>query len=175
MHKLKELISHCTEFTIKGLEEVNSKIIESLQTSGTTSHVKGLQIIQLQKTIFIVGVFSLFESIIQDSLSCKDGFIEVKKILLDKGNNTLYNKFNDYYLAINVLKYGRGNSYNRLVDRSESLPFKIKLEDEYFFQEGDVSEIKTLIEVDDGFILECANLLVQVCNEIELDKISHTI
>lgn len=172
MHCLEELIGHCTEFTIEGLEKVNSKVIEEMQTSASTLLLKGLQMIQLQKAIFAVGIFSLFESMIKDTLSCKNGFNEVKKILKEKGNNTLLDKFNDYYLAINVLKHGKGKSYNRLVERKESLPFNIKLEDEYFFYEGDVTEINTLIEVDNDFVLECANLLVEVCYEILSDNIS---
>lgn len=171
MHSLEELIGYCTEFTIEGLEKVNSKIIEELQTSASTTLVKGLQMIQLQKAIFAVGIFSLFESMMQDTLSCENGFKKVKNILKEKGNNTLLDKFNDYYLAINVLKHGRGDSYKRLVERYEALPFRIKLENECFFNEGDVSEINTLIDVDDNFVLECANLLVEVCNEIESDRI----
>ncbi len=167
MHSLEELIGYCTGFTINSLDEVNSKNIEELQTSASTILVKNLQMIQLQKAIFAVGIFSLFESMMQDSLSCENGFKEVKKILEEKGNNTLLERFNDYYLAINVLKHGRGKSYNELVERYESLPFNIKLEDESFFNEGDVSEINTLIEVDNNFVLECANLLVEVCKEIE--------
>lgn len=167
MHSLEELIGYCTGFTINSLDEVNSKIIEELQTSASTILVKNLQMIQLQKAIFAVGIFSLFESMMQDSFSCENVFKEVKKYLKKKGNNTLLERFNDYYLAINVLKHGRGKSYNELVERYESLPFNIKLEDESFFNEGDVSEINTLIEVDNNFVLECANLLVEVCKEIE--------
>ncbi len=167
MHSLEELIGYCTGFTINSLDEVNSKNIEELQTSASTILVKNLQMIQLQKAIFAVGIFSLFESMMQDSFSCENVFKEVKKYLKKKGNNTLLERFNDYYLAINVLKHGRGKSYNELVERYESLPFNIKLEDESFFNEGDVSEINTLIEVDNNFVLECANLLVEVCKEIE--------
>lgn len=167
MHSLEELIGYCTGFTINSLDEVNSKNIEELQTSASTILVKNLQMIQLQKAIFAVGIFSLFESMMQDRFSCENVFKEVKKYLKKKGNNTLLERFNDYYLAINVLKHGRGKSYNELVERYESLPFNIKLEDESFFNEGDVSEINTLIEVDNNFVLECANLLVEVCKEIE--------
>lgn len=172
MNELKELIVHCTEFTIDGLEKVNSEIFEALQTSASTPLVKSLRMIQLQKAIFAIGMFSIFESMIQDWFLYKDGFNDVKKILEEKGNNTLLNKFNDFYLAINVLKHGKGKSYDKLVSRAESLPFRIKKKDENFFFEGDVSEVDTLIEVDDKFIKECANLLVQVCDEIETDNIS---
>jgi hypothetical protein len=37
---------------------------------------------------------------------------------------------------------------------------------EDFFNEGDVSEISNLIEVNDAFVLDCANLIEQVSQEI---------
>jgi len=37
---------------------------------------------------------------------------------------------------------------------------------ENFFDEGDVSEVSTLIEVDDKFVLNCAELIEQVSKEM---------
>lgn len=41
--------------------------------------------IQLQKAILAIGIFSLFESKLQDELSCRKGFEEAKKELIKKG------------------------------------------------------------------------------------------
>ena len=44
--------------------------------------------------------------------------------------------------------------------------FRIKRRDESFFFEGDVSEISTLIEVDDQFVLGCAEVIRNVSSVI---------
>jgi hypothetical protein len=46
------------------------------------------------------------------------------------------------------------------------LPFRIKRPGEDFFSEGDVSEVATLIEVDDRFVRDCAGLVAQVAGVI---------
>ncbi len=167
MHAFEDLIYRSTSFTLGTLDEANSKIIEALQTSGSTIHVKNLQMIQLQKTIFAIGMFSMFDAILQDQLKCRNGFEGAKNILKEKKKLELQNRFDEFICAINVLKHGEGRSYDALVSKAELLPFKIKLRGENFFDEGDVSEIDTLIEVDDTFVLNCANLIESVSNEIK--------
>lgn len=44
----------------------------------------------------------------------------------------------------------------------DELPFRIKRPDERFFFEGDVSKISTLIEVEDAFVLGCAEVIREV-------------
>ena len=166
MHKFEDLIYRSTSFTLGALEETNSKIIEELQTSESTILVKNLQMIQLQKAIFSIGMFSMFEAALQDQLSCRNGFEGAKNILKEKQNLKLHNRFDEFICAINVLKHGKGRSYDALLSKSEILPFKIKLQGENFFDEGDISEIDTLIEVDDSFVLNCADLIDKVSSEI---------
>ena len=166
MHNFTELIDRCTTFTLKNLKETNDKTTEALQTSGATSLVKTLQMIQLQKTILAVGMLSIFEAHLQEGLSCNNGFSEAKKILNDENKVDLEERFNNLLLAINVLKHGYGHSYNILIEKSKVLPFKIKLPEEYFFFEGDVSEISTLIDVDDVFVQHCADVIKDVSNVI---------
>lgn len=166
MHRFEDLIYHSTSFTLGTLEDTNSKIIAALQTAGSTVHVKNLQMIQLQKAIFAIGMFSMFDAILQDKLSCRNGFESAKKVLIVKQKLELHDRFNDFIRAINVLKHGEGRSYDSLLSKSEFLPFRIKLKEENFFDEDDVSEINTLIEVDDNFLLNCANLIEKISNEI---------
>ena len=47
-------------------------------------------------------------------------------------------------------------------NRSTVLPFKIKQPNENFFNEGDVSEVSTLIEVDDDFVMNRAKTIRDV-------------
>lgn len=168
MHSFDDLAYRSTAFTLSALEELNSKIMNSLETGASTASVKGLQMIQLQKTILAIGLFSLFESILQNRLNCRNGFEEAKKVLLKKGKVDLHARFQDFICAINVLKHGLGRSYDALVVKSETLPFRIKLPNEIFFLEGDVSEISTLIKVDDNFVLNCAELIEQISKDVRI-------
>ncbi|MCB9311006.1 MAG: hypothetical protein H6567_13190 [Lewinellaceae bacterium] len=170
MHQFSDLVYRSTAFSLGTLSEVESKVIDELQTSGSTTLVKTLQMIQLQKAIIAIGMFSLFESIIQDGLNCSNGFKEAKKIISQSGNVSLSLRFEDFICAVNVLKHGKGRSYNALVAKANNLPFKIKLPGEEYFDEGDVAEVSTLIEVDDEFALACAELIEEVSNEIRKAK-----
>ena len=171
MHSFTELVDRCATFTLETLEEANGKTIEELQISSATSLVKTLQMVQLQKVIFAVGMFSIFEANLQEGLNCSNGFGEAKKILEDEGELDLKEQFENLFLAVNVLKHGRGRSYDVLVAKIDNLPFKIKLPNESFFldgkvSEGDVSEISTLIEVDDAFVQLCGKVISDVSKSI---------
>ncbi|ADM98320.1 hypothetical protein Dda3937_04064 [Dickeya dadantii 3937] len=166
MHSFTELVDKCTTFTLETLGETNKRTIEALQMSGATSLVKTLQMIKLQKAILAVGMFSIFEANLQDGLGCTNGFMAAKKILDDEGELDMKERFEELYLAINVLKHGRGRSYNVLASKAEALPFRIKLPDESFFFEGDVSEVSTLVEVDDAFVQQCSTVIYDVSRVI---------
>lgn len=159
MHSFTELVDRCATFTLGTLRKANERTIEALQTSGATALVKTLQMIQLQKAILAVGMFSIFEASLQEGLSCSDGFDEARKILDAEGELNMKEHFDDLILAVNVLKHGRGRSYDALVAKAEALSFRIKLPDESFFFEGDVSEVSTLIEVDDAFVQRCGDVI----------------
>ena len=122
MHSFEDLIYGSTSFTLGALEETNSKIIEALQTSGSTILVKNLQMIQLQKAIFAVGMFSMFDATLQDQLSCRNGFEGAKNVLKEKQKLELHDRFDEFICAINVLKHGDGRSYDALISKSELLP-----------------------------------------------------
>jgi hypothetical protein len=64
MHAFTELLGRGTGFILSALNETTAKTIEALQTSAATSLVKTLQMVQVQKTIMAVGMFSLFESVL---------------------------------------------------------------------------------------------------------------
>ncbi len=166
MHTFTELIDRCTAFTLKALEEANERTIDALQTSAATNLVKTLQMIQLQKAILAVGMFSIFEATLQDGLSCSNGFREATDILDYEGEVGLKERLNDLQLAVNVLKHGHGRSYDALVAKAGTLSFRVKLPEEAFFCEGDVSEVSTLIEVEDTFVLSCAEVIREVSEKI---------
>jgi hypothetical protein len=166
MHSFTDLIDRSTNFTLDALKEMEDRVVEALHTSAATNLVKTLQMIQLQKAIMAVGMFSIFESIVQDGLGCDNGFVETRNYLEREGEGDLKRRFSHFFHAINVLKHGRGQSYDALVADGDSLPFRIRRPDENFFSEGDVSEISTLIEVDDQFVLGCAEVIREISRVI---------
>ena len=141
MHEFNELVHRSTAFSLSALDEAQQRAVDALQTSAATTLVKTLQMVQLQKAISAVGMFSMFDAILQDQLQCKDGFREAGRLLESHGEIALKEKFSTLQLAINVLKHGKGRSYTDLVAKAGSLQFRIKLPDQYFFNEGNVSEV----------------------------------
>lgn len=167
MHAFSELVQRSTAFSLNALEVAQKSVVEELQTSAATPLVKTLQMIQLQKAIAVVGMFSIFDAILQGRLQCADGFQEAAALLEAKGEAVLKERFFDLQLAVNVLKHGKGRSYDALVQKAGSLPFRIKLPGKSFFNEGDISEVSTLVEVDDAFVLLCADVIHAVSVSIQ--------
>ncbi len=162
MHSFNDLADRCAVFTLEALRNASERTVETLQTSAATPLVEALQVIQLQKVILAVGMFSIFEASLQDRLKCRDGFREAEAILGQQGEHDLKDDFRDLVTAINVLKHGKGRSYDALVARAQKLPFHLKLPTEEFFLEGDVSEVSTLVEVDDAFVQRCGTVIGKV-------------
>jgi len=166
MYAFSDLVRHSTVYSLNALEVARNNVIEEFHTCSATSLVKAAQMIRLQKAITAVGMFSMFDAILQDQLKCSDGFKGAAKMLEDKGDSHLNENFHDLQKAINVLKHGKGSSYDALVRKSGTLPFKVKQPDETFFNEGYVDEIATLVEVDDAFVLLCAKVIDDVAKSI---------
>ena len=150
-----------------GQFRVAESVIDELQTSAATPLVSALQMIRLQKVVSAVGMFSIFEAMVQDGIACTDGFREVRKILDAAGEPALKEEFAVFQLAINVQKHGRGRSYDALILRADWLPFRVKRPGEGFFFGGDVSEVVTLIDVDDAFVLGCAEVIRRVSESVK--------
>lgn len=170
MHNFDHLIYRGTQFNLNALNNIQSVAIADLEICGRTSSVKSLQMVNLQKAVIAVGLFSIFESTLQIGLECNNGFKEAKGIIIKAGQVMLNERFQTFIDAINVLKHGKGSSYNALVKRYPLLPFKIKMPGENFFFEGDVSEISTLIEVNDQFVLDCAELVESISSVIRIGR-----
>lgn len=154
-----ELLTRCAEFTLTHTRQVEENILRKLQTSAETSLVTALRMLRLQRALLAIGMFSLFESLLQARMGWKRPFDRLKEYLGENGSRTLAERFDEYRLAINVLKHGLGKSYEQLAAKSAMLEFKVKAEDEAFFDEGDVSEIDVLVDADDRFVRRCAELI----------------
>jgi hypothetical protein len=112
----------------------------------------------------------MFDAILQNVLHTTNGFRRTERLLEYNGETELKERFTDLQLAINVLKHGRGRSYDALLQKAGSLPFRIKLSDETFFSEGNVAEVSTLNEVDDKFVILCADAIPEVSAAINLEN-----
>ena len=123
MHAFTDLVHRCAGFTLDALDRARIDVHKQLESSAATHLVKSLQMVELQKAIMAVGMFSMFEAALQDGLSCDEGFREAEKILDEEGEVVLKEQFINLQLAINVLKHGRGRSYDGLIKKASSLPF----------------------------------------------------
>lgn len=166
MSSFFELVDSCTTYTLDALASVNSRVIDELQTRGSSSLVRTLQMVQLQKTILAIGMFSMFDAALQGEVQCEDGFKETKRILEQGNLLVIKDRFENYCRAINVLKHGYGRSYDDLVKSTQKLPFRIRQRGDEFLDEGDVWQIGTLIEVDDDFVRNCADVIREVSEAV---------
>ena len=162
MHPFSELIESSALMALSALNSTQQQIRSELQTSARTPLVKALQAVALSKTVLAVGIFSIFEALLQDGLKCTDGFREASAILDAEGETALREAFGDLILAINVLKHGHGRSYQTLAAKVSTLSFTVKQPGQNFFHEGDVSEIAALVKVDEPFIHHCVDIIQQV-------------
>lgn len=163
MHEFSDLASSSTSFTLRSLDDLLEKEFSSLQSGASTKSIKNIQSANFSKVIFAIGLFSLLESMVLYESSVE----KVKKNL----DQDLFNTWHLYYLAINVLKHGEGKSYDELVSKKLDgviLPFKVKLPNEEFFDEGEVSEINILIDVDNDFVLGCLEIVELVSTAFKI-------
>lgn len=162
MHSFMDLIYRGTGFTLRSLNEAEVRISKQLRESGSTVNVKNFQMVKLQKAILAVGMFSMFEATLQSGLGCDDGFSGARQVLQESGDIALAKRFELFVAAINVLKHGRGRSYKYLLAQTDPPPFRVLGPDEGIFNEGDVSEISTLVQVTDQFVTDCAQTIEDV-------------
>lgn len=168
MHHFSEIASWCLAYNLKTLNELEEQTIEALQESGATNLVRTLQMIDMQKSIIAVGLFSIFEARLQSDLACSHGFSTAKEMIKNANEIELLESFTTLELAINALKHGRGRSYNTLIQgvKTEKV-IKVKVESQEYFHEGDVAETNTLVKVDNAFLNHLIDVIQKV-NEVVL-------
>lgn len=167
MHRFHDLADRSTRFILAVLDDERAQVIEALQTSSASHLVKRLQMIELHRVVTAVGTFAVFEAMLQSQLASANGFRAAISELGDARYAELTRRFNQYVLAVNVLKHGRGPSYDRLVSAAGGLPFRVRQPEEDAFEEGDVSEIDVLIAVDDAFVRGCVEVIREVASALE--------
>ena len=160
-----QLLTRCADFTLQHTHSVEEQVMKALESSGATRFVMTLRICRLQRAVLAIGMFSLLESLLKSGMNWEKPFSELGKYLRTHGETTLAETVNDYFLAINTLKHGRGPSHAALLARS-NLEFTVRNEGDFFF-EGDVSEVNVLVDADDQFVRRCAELIGEVASVIQ--------
>ena len=168
MQTFIQIISESTESNIEKFNRVEELTRDELENLGSTRLVLTLQKMQWERSIFAIGMFSLFEAVVQKELKIEKGsaFKELKQKLKNHNKIELLESFEEFYCAINVLKHGKGISYTKLLEKRNSLPFEIKPADSIFRNEGDVSEIEALVCVDNNFLEKCLAIICKCYDEL---------
>ncbi|MCT0231002.1 hypothetical protein KQ306_09090 [Synechococcus sp. CS-1324] len=135
------------------LDVQRADLLSELQDHGTTALVKQLQAVELQG-----AMVAMFDAALQDALDAVNGFQEAKRIIEQTGDFELRDRFEILQRAANVLKHGRGRSHDELMAQRGQLPFRVGAEDE-FFNEGNVSDLATLVKVDSKFLRHCVETI----------------
>ena len=166
MHEFSVLVEGCVGFTTSRLNDTAIEIETRLAERAPTVEIKNLQSVTMQYAITAVGMFSIFDAQAQRAFGATDGFAAIREALLKKDQKDLHTRFDQLALAVNVLKHGEGRSYDRLLRMQEHLPFKMKNRQDDFFDEGDCSEIDTLVNADSSFLKLCAVVIEEVSDVI---------
>jgi hypothetical protein len=161
-----DLVSLAADYTVAGQELAESANLKSLKQDGSTSRVVMARMMTMRATIVATGTISVFEALLQQSLGWEQPFTALDARLRENGLDDLAERFLDYRDAINVLKHGAGRSHDRLLRRRDRLDFSVRALDEPFHDEGDVSEVSTLVRADTAFVRNCGRLVGEVAQAI---------
>ncbi len=83
---------------------------------GPSSEDKDLRAATVALELASVDIFSLFEARMQHHFRRGPFSRKLKSLLLEAKQSDLADRFHQYYLAINVLKHGKGASYRELLN-----------------------------------------------------------
>ena len=162
-----DLLTSSCNLLLPLIEEHEDQAFKILEVSGATSAVNALRALRVQKTTLAIGMFSMYEAVLQDGFGFgKYAFDDLEKKLKSDGHIDIAKDFEKYRLAINVLKHGSVRSYDDLLKFLPDLEFNIQGDGSEIFEEGNVNVGQFLVHVDSTFVRRCAELI-----EISLNSI----
>ena len=122
---LLELIA-AAQVTAKAFENRISEALKLMDGSvGTDAQVKELRRATKALELAAVDIFSIFEARMQHHFKRGPFSRKLKALLLESKELDLAERLHKYYLAVNVLKHGKGASYRELLNSPTSL-FDVK-------------------------------------------------
>jgi len=106
----------------KALEGRISEALKLMEGSlGTDAQVKELRRATKALELAAVDIFSFFEARMQHHFKRGPFSRKLKALLLESKQPDLADRLHKYYLAVNVLKHGKGASYRELLNSPTSL------------------------------------------------------
>lgn len=132
--------------------------------SGSDAQIEDLRAVTAALELAAIDIYSVFEARSQHHFRRGPFSRKLATLLLDSGEPDLAERVHQYYLAINVLKHGKGESYRELRNVPNPL-FKVKPGDDRIAGEAQASAgliDVTAPEFFDGLtaaILEAYNFL----------------
>ena len=122
---LLELIA-AAQVTAKAFENRISEALKLMDGSvGTDAQVKELRRATKALELAAVDIFSIFEARMQHHFKRGPFSRKLKALLLESKELDLAERLHKFYLAVNVLKHGKGASYRALLNSPTSL-FDVK-------------------------------------------------
>ena len=123
----------------KTSEERVSEILKLMDgQNGSDAQVEELRAATVALELVAVDTFSLFEARMQHHFRRGPFSRKLKSLLMESEQNDLANRVYQYYLAINVLKHGKGASYRELLNAPNSL-FVVKPTEDFTADEAHAS------------------------------------
>ena len=118
---LLELVA-TARVTVKASEDRISQALTNMAgPNGTELHAKELRRASKALELVAVDIFSTFEARMQHHFKRGPFSRKLKTRLLESKQPDLADRLHKYYLAVNVLKHGKGASYRELLKSPTSL------------------------------------------------------
>ena len=118
---LLELVA-AAQANAKTSEDRVSEIMKLMDgQNGSDAQIEELRAATVSLELVAVDIFSLFEARMQHHFRRGPFSRKLKSLLLEAGQTDLADRVHQYYLAINVLKHGKGASYRELLNAPNTL------------------------------------------------------
>lgn len=102
MHRFEDLVERGAHFMLQASDAYEIEVLIRLETGAATGDVKTLQMLQQQRAVLAVGMFSMLEAHLQRPGDGKYAFNAVAARLGDAGEHALADEFTVLKYAINA-------------------------------------------------------------------------
>jgi hypothetical protein len=132
---IPELVALARTSTKASVDRIQEVMTAMGGKAGTEAQVEDLRAATVSLELASVDIFSVFEARMQHNFKRGPFSRKLKALLLEAGQADLAEKFYQYYLAINVLKHGKGASHRELLSASNTL-FDVKADQDVAVDEA---------------------------------------
>lgn len=150
-----ELATMIPLVTLPFVEVASQRFLKELSFFGNTAPINGLVLWNLAYSAVAIGTWHMYEHFATESLGRQNPIKWIISKLQMEGKVELANELETCRLAINVLKHGRGPSYDRLRRQPNLTKMHLRItEDEDW--EGVVGANPVLLDFNEDFIFAMA-------------------